>query len=119
MNAEIDPFLLPIPSDKRLRVITDLMTENPSDSRGLYEFSKIAGGSSRTLARLFLKETGLTFGNWRKRLRIIKAIEMLRKGSSITTIALEVGYNSPSAFIVMFKHLVGTSPKKYFYFLNR
>jgi AraC-like DNA-binding protein len=71
-------------------------------------FATTAG--ARTLERLFQKETGMTFGKWRQQLRLLHALRLLAGGRSVTAVALEVGYDSTSAFIAMFKRTLGTTP---------
>ena len=77
------------------------------------------GPSSRRRQRadpgsaLFLKETGLTFGAWRQRLRLISAVARLAEGQAVTTVAFDLGYDSPSAFIAMFRRQLGAPPGRY------
>jgi AraC-like DNA-binding protein len=68
----------------------------------------------RTLERLFQTETGMTFGKWRQQLRLLHALRLLAADRAVTAVALEVGYDSPSAFIAAFKSLFGTTPARYF-----
>ncbi len=70
--------------------------------------------SVRTLERLFQKETGMTFGKWRQQLRLLHALRLLAGGRPVTAVALDVGYDSPSAFIAAFKGFFGTTPARYF-----
>ncbi|MEQ8194170.1 MAG: helix-turn-helix transcriptional regulator [Rhodospirillales bacterium] len=56
------PLHLPMPSDPRLAKIARAILEAPADNTTLEDWGERAGASSRTLARLFLKETGMTFG---------------------------------------------------------
>ena len=67
-----------------------------------------------TLARLFRRETGLGFRAWRQQLRLLRALERIASGEAVTQLALELGYESPSAFIAMFRKSLGTSPTRYF-----
>lgn len=108
------PLHLPAPKDSRLRAITDVLIENPANSRELGEWSNRVGASERTLARLFVRETGMGFRAWRQQLRLLNAIERLAAGDDVTSVALDVGYHSPSAFIAMFKRVLGESPGRYF-----
>ncbi|HET6629440.1 MAG TPA: helix-turn-helix domain-containing protein, partial [Woeseiaceae bacterium] len=66
------------------------------------------------LARLFVSETGLTFAEWRRQVRLLEAIDRLGKGQAVTRVALDLGYESPSAFIAMFRRSLGAPPGKYF-----
>lgn len=108
------PLALPMPSDRRLRKVTDGLLADPADARGLDDWAQAAGASGRTLARLFLAETGLTFRAWRQQLRLLRGLEMLAAGEPVTTVAFDLGYDSPSAFIAMFRRALGTSPTRYF-----
>jgi len=105
---------LPMPRDSRARRIIDLLREQPSDSRSLLELSKLAGASKRTLERLFKSETGIGFGKWRQQLRLANALRLLAAGEAVTSVALEVGYGSTSAFIAAFRMTFGRTPGQYF-----
>jgi AraC-like DNA-binding protein len=111
--VEPAPLHLPLAADKRLRRVMDLLLEEPSDERGIDELAAHCGASARTLARLFRKETGLTFADWRKQLRLLEAIDRLGQGQPVTRVALDLGYRSSSAFIAMFRRSLGASPRRY------
>ena len=108
-----EPLHLPQPSDPRLLKVTRAMIDDPADGRPLSAWAKGAGASERTLARLFVKETGLTFGEWRERLRLVTAVARLAEGAAVTAVALDLGYQSPSAFIAMFRRSLGETPGRY------
>lgn len=108
-----EPLHLPLPGDPRLRVVTDALAGNPADDRPLAAWAPAAGASERTLARLFHRETGMTFGAWRQRLRLLTAIGRLADGAAVTTVAYDLGYESPSAFIAMFRRNIGETPGRY------
>ena len=74
----------------------------------------IAGASARTLSRLFAAQTGMTFRQWQRQLRLLTALELLAQGRTVTDVALDVGYDSPSAFISVFRQSLGTTPRRYF-----
>ena len=107
------PLHLPIPKDRRLTGIADQLLRDPANNRDLGEWAKTAGASARTLARLFVAETGMTFGQWRQRRRLLAALTRLAAGEPVTAIALDLGYESPSAFTAMFRRTLGTSPTRY------
>ena len=73
----------------------------------------VARANVYPLRRLFVKETGLTFGAWRQQARLLKALEWLAAGRPVTAIALDLGYESPSAFIAMFRRAFGVPPGRY------
>jgi AraC-like DNA-binding protein len=104
---------LPLPTDKRLRKIAQAIEADPADPRSLEEWAQWAAIAPRTLTRHFAAETGMPFSAWRQRARLIRALELLAAGTSVTTIAIELGYDSLSAFIAMFKRSFGVTPAKY------
>ncbi|HYC47837.1 MAG TPA: helix-turn-helix transcriptional regulator [Burkholderiales bacterium] len=74
-----------------------------------------AGGvlnvSSKTLYRRFLRETGISFARWKQQARLLEAIRKLADGVSVTTVAMDLGYDSASAFSTMFRRSLGVSPR--------
>jgi AraC-like DNA-binding protein len=105
---------LPQPKDARARRIGQLLHDNPCDQRGLEEIAHWAGASERTIQRCFLAETGLTFGKWRQQLRLVHSLRLLAAGEKVTSVALEVGYDSLSAFVSVFRRAFGVTPGRYF-----
>ncbi len=108
------PLTLPIPRDPRLLRITAAMQRDPADPRGLAAWARTTGASERTLSRLFATETGMTFRAWRRQLRLLRALEQLAAGTAVTRVALDLGYESNSAFSAMFRRALGTPPTRYF-----
>ena len=104
---------LPAPRDPRLGRICRALRADPGSTRTLEEWALEAGASGRTLARLFVKETGLTFADWRQQARLLAAMARLAAGQPITRIALDLGYESPSAFAAMFRRALGAPPSRY------
>ncbi|MEO8559755.1 MAG: helix-turn-helix transcriptional regulator, partial [Rhodospirillales bacterium] len=84
------------------------------DDRTLEQFADDANASARTLARLFRSETNMSFGAWRQQLRLLEAVRRMAGGAPITTVALDLGYDSPSAFAAMFRKTLGVPPSRYF-----
>lgn len=112
-QAESTPLHLPMPSDERALRVTERLLAAPGDDRGLESWGREAGASGRTLARIFVAETGLTFGAWRKRLLLQEAVKRLGSGEQVTAVAYDLGYQSLSAFIEMFRKELGASPRQY------
>ncbi|MBB5459883.1 AraC family transcriptional regulator [Paraburkholderia sp. Cpub6] len=108
------PLGLNWPADPRARRIAEALSANPAQSLVLEELAAAAGVTARTAARLFAKETGQTFGQWRQQLRLLAALEHLGAGESVTQVALEVGYNDVSSFIAVFRDAFGDTPARYF-----
>ena len=112
--APIEPLHLPVPGDRRLRRLTDAMLQDPSERLTAEEWGARVGASQRTLARLFQRETGMSFSRWRQQLQVGLALQRLASGETVTNIGIELGYESTSAFIAMFRRLLGTTPARYF-----
>ena len=113
-SMHADAVQLPLPRDARAKRIVSLLQRAPSDRRPLVELSKLAGGSKRTVERLFKRETGLGFGRWRQQFRLGHALRLLAAGEAVTNVALDVGYESPSAFIAAFRRTFGQPPGQYY-----
>lgn len=107
------PLQLPMPRDKRLRRLCIALLAAPGDARTLDAWGHSANASPRTLSRLFVAETGLTFGAWRQQARVLEAMGRLGGGQAVTQVALELGYDSVSAFSAMFRRAAGVSPSAY------
>jgi AraC-like DNA-binding protein/mannose-6-phosphate isomerase-like protein (cupin superfamily) len=108
------PLSLPLPADGRARrvcerILTDLGADLP-----LEDLASQAGISGRTLNRIMTHETGLSFGRWRQRARLLAALESLARGEPVLNVALDLGYESPSAFTAMFHRELGEVPSRYF-----
>jgi AraC-like DNA-binding protein/quercetin dioxygenase-like cupin family protein len=112
-HLEVAPLDLPVGKDDRLRRIYDGLVRNPGDNLTLEGWGHVVGASERTLARLFRAQTGLGFRQWRQQFRILEAIQRLGRGEPVTTVAFDLGYDSPSAFITMFRKALGKTPGQY------
>lgn len=108
------PLGLRLPGDPRIARISDMLIADPAEQAILDELAETAGVTARTAARLFVKETGQTFGQWRQQLRLLTALERLAAGLSVTQVAQAVGYNDVSSFIAVFKDVLGETPARYF-----
>ncbi|WP_045681072.1 AraC family transcriptional regulator [Martelella endophytica] len=107
------PLSLPAGEDARLKRVTALLLARPEDRSGLEALARFAGAGPRTLERLFLRETGLSFSEWRNRLRLMEAVNHLSRGKSSAEIAGLLGYSSPSAFVAAFRRSLGMPPQSY------
>lgn len=101
---------LPLSDDPLLRPVLMELYKQPGDSRSLADWAAVAHTTERTFARRCQHDLGMPFSEWRQRLRIITAFKMLEAGQAVASIALDLGYGSSTAFIAMFRKLVGTSP---------
>lgn len=112
-SLPVEPFGLPLPRDARLQRIARALIADPADDRDLERWADWAALSSRTLSRRFVAETGFNFTAWRQRARLMRSLEMLAAGTSVTAIALDLGYSTASAFIALFRRTFGETPTAY------
>lgn len=104
---------LPTSTDSVLASILEALEANPGDNRSLQQIAKEAHITEKTLIRRCQKDLGMTLPEWRQRLRVVKAMDRLQRGEKVESIAYNMGYSSPSAFIAMFHRLTGTTPGGY------
>ncbi|MFI5960209.1 AraC family transcriptional regulator [Cryptosporangium sp. NPDC051539] len=111
----VPPFDIHVtmPTDPRLRVISERLVADPADSRELAAWADYTHAGLRTLARLFPHETGLSFARWRTQVRVRAAIPMLAAGVAVETVARRVGYQKAGAFIAAFRRVTGQTPGTY------
>ncbi|GIJ45846.1 AraC family transcriptional regulator [Virgisporangium aliadipatigenens] len=102
------PLRLPLPADPRARAVAAAIAREPASDPAASALSR------RSLERIFRAETGLTLGQYRERARLLAALPRLAAGEPVARVAADVGYATPSAFGVMFKRVLGTSPARYF-----
>lgn len=108
------PLDLPMPRDARGARAAMLIRSEPAAPLTLAEVARTAAASPRTLERLFRSETGLPFGVWRQRARLLRALQLLAEGDTVASVAGAVGYESASAFVAAFRRALGTTPGRYF-----
>ncbi|MFB9265293.1 AraC family transcriptional regulator [Bradyrhizobium erythrophlei] len=113
---EIDvlPLHLPMPRDVRLRRICQALATHPDDTSTADQWASKLNVTSKTIHRLFAKETGMTFGEWRQQARLLFALERLARGERIVDVALDSGYASQSAFTAMFRKHFGVPPNAFY-----
>lgn len=107
-------LVLPTLKNLKLKKFAAYLQQHPSDMRSLDDWGKELGASSRTLARLFQKDVGMSFLRWRTQFKLLKAIEWLAQGQSIQQISEQLGYANPGAFIHRFHSELGMTPTAYF-----
>lgn len=108
------PLHVPMPADPRLARVCRAILHDPASDASLDDWARQAGLAPRSMSRRFQRETGMSFAAWRQHARLVSAIPRLAAGQPVTTVALDVGYDSPSAFTAMFRRAFGVSPTRYF-----
>ena len=108
------PLHLPLPDDPRLRKLCRELGEQPAVADSAAQWAASIGVGERTLHRMFVKETGMTFATWREQARLLHALQRIANGDKLIDVALDCGYASPSAFAAMFKRHFGVTPTRFF-----
>ena len=62
---------------------------------------------------MLMDEIGMSFGHWRRQLHVILALRRLSAGETVQTVAVDLGYESASSFVTMFRKMVGKPPIRY------
>ncbi|MBV6418171.1 MAG: HTH-type transcriptional regulator NimR [Steroidobacteraceae bacterium] len=113
LHANAAPLQVPMPRHPQLLKVCQAILRDPAQSDVLDHWADSAGMCRRTFTRLFRRETGVTFATWRQNVRLMEAMSRLANGQSITAVACDVGYSSPSAFTAMFRRAFGVPPTQY------
>jgi AraC-like DNA-binding protein/quercetin dioxygenase-like cupin family protein len=108
------PLSIPMPTDKRLLALCEAVLADPASADSLEHWATLAGASTRTIARLFRRELGVSFSQWRQQAVLARAIPLLSQGRPLAQVALLLGYQSQSAFSAMFRRAFGESPRAFF-----
>jgi AraC-like DNA-binding protein len=108
------PLHLPQPADARVSRICAHLAAQPDDVSTLADWATTLSLGAKTIQRVFARETGMTFGQWRQQARLLHALERLALGDKVLDVALALGYDSPSAFATMFKRQFGATPSAFF-----
>jgi transcriptional regulator GlxA family with amidase domain len=104
---------VPMPRDARLMRLCERLIATPSGPVTIEDLAAEINVSGRTLARLFHRELGMSFGQWLRRMRLLLSLPRLAAGVSVLQVALEHGYDSPSAYSAMFRRTLGIAPTSY------
>ncbi|MCA1325354.1 AraC family transcriptional regulator [Herbaspirillum sp. alder98] len=103
----------PLPRDPRLAEACRRLFHTPSVATGLDHMAAEVSMSRRTFTRFFREQTGMSFADWRQQVCLLSAIARLNDGESVTRVALDLGYASPSAFSSAFRRVLGVAPSQY------
>ncbi len=112
-TQEVEHHFLPSTDNKYLAPILKAVEEEPTDNTSLQQWAEKVHTTERTLARHCQSELGMSFTEWRLRVRYLFSMDLLRKGQSVKEVALTLGYNQASPFITMFKKYSGHTPEQY------
>lgn len=105
---------LPTTDDQRLNAIIDSFRNRLNENLSLDSIAQQSGMSVRSLTRLFQTKLHITFVQYLKMLRIIKAMELIKDTDlNMTEIAYEIGYSNISAFSNNFHQLTNMRPTEF------
>jgi len=111
--AKQEQHFLPTSDHKILAPILNGLEDNPTDEKTLGDWAALVHTTERTVARYCQSELGMSFTEWRLRMRYLHSMTLLQKGSSVKETAFLLGYNQASPFITMFKRYAGITPEQY------
>ena len=107
------PLCLPTSSHPLIeRVIA--CTEAHLQDATCRDVAQTVGISERTLRRLFVQETGISWQRYVQTSRVLRSMALLAQpGYTVLDVAIAVGYDSPSAFTRAFRQHTGELPSDY------
>ena len=106
------PLFVPALRSPLARRVAEALEADPAGTPRIRDLAAELAVSDRTLERAFVADAGMALGEWRQRSRVCRAIALLAGGQAVKDVALEVGYETASAFVLAFKKFVGTTPGK-------
>jgi len=105
---------LPTTDHQRLNSIINNIRSRLNENLSLESTAKQSGMSVRSLTRLFQTKLHITFVQYLKMLRIIRAMELIKDTDlNMTEIAYEIGYSNISAFSNNFQQLTNMRPTEF------
>ena len=104
---------IPWPQDKRLIKMCEALLQSPDQLKDLNAWADEIGTSSRTLMRMFQKETGHSYRAWVQQMHVALALSKISDGLSVSHISESLGYTNASAFSAMFKRHLGKTPQQF------
>lgn len=104
---------LPLPKDARLRKLVEWVIATPSAPGSIAFWAQRMHISPRTLSRLVRRETGMSFGRWRRQLHLLIALQWMARGATVQDVADGLGYENASNFVAMFRKILGETPGRY------
>ena len=107
------PLSLHYPVHGPLAALCRRFVEQPNVHVTIENWADALGVSRRSFTRLFRRETGMSFVAWRQQACLMCAMPRLAAGESVTTVAMDLGYENPAAFSLMFRRAFGKPPLVY------
>ena len=111
--AQPECLEVPMPTAPRLLKAAQSVLTSPTAATSLDQLAACAGMSRRSFSRHFRSQTGLPYARWKRAVIAQHALELVAAGHKVSSVALDVGYESVSAFIAMFRRQYGESPRQF------
>jgi AraC-like DNA-binding protein len=112
-RAPTIPLAVPFPRMAALAARCHRFLERPRASDTIDGWAAELSMNRRRFTRLFRRETGMSFTQWRQQACLSAALPRLAAGEAVTTIAFDLAYESPASFSTMFKRVLGVAPSRY------
>jgi len=114
LAAVPDEFWLPQAQSPELAAALAYTLAHIGNRLNVADVAAAVNVSERTLARRFAEETGMTWRQYLRRARLIRAMELLaERDDNVINIAYAVGFTSLSAFNHAFREFTGETPSAY------
>lgn len=107
------PLVVPFPTGAALAARCQDFLERPDARATIDDWAVAMHLNRRSFTRLFRRETGMSFAQWRQQACLAVALPRLASNVPVTTIALDLGYDSPASFSTMFRRALGVPPSRY------
>jgi len=111
--TEAGQLSLPKAASEELAKALEYTQEHLADPLQVEDVARIAAMSPRTLMRRLKTEVHMTWGQYLQRARMLRAMEHLARGMTVTETAYEAGYSSIPAFSTAFRKLTDLTPTEY------
>ncbi|KPE52224.1 AraC family transcriptional regulator [Chryseobacterium indologenes] len=112
-TAQEEKLELRMPADRRFKKTMEEWTQRTSAPPMLKKLAEEVRAVEKTISRIFKKETGLSYQEWRQQWRLQRSIELLVEDHSIGEVSHILEFSSDSAFIEFFRQHTGSTPLQY------
>ncbi len=107
------PLSVAMPHDRRIVGVARAALNGPGEVGKSGDWLSEVAAGRKTIERLFVTETGMTPARWLRHVRVLHAITRLAAGDKVGMVALDMGYESASAFTYMFRKTIGVCPSRF------
>ncbi len=112
-SKELPGHYVPLPENEKVQQLAIKILQHDGAMISCEAVASELGLSERTLRRLILQETGMSFRDWKFRLTMMRALSDLAVGKTIQETAFNCGFSSASSFTTSYKRHFGETPGKF------